>query len=472
MFIPINKEEISKKLDIESEGELDGSNNEPSSMSNGLSGTEDKIIEEIRDHWSRTTVGKVKEPLDRLELRFDDLKELRKANGHKTMIAEAKAKLDNLKNQVAVNSERASKDIKSAFTDLDIFKKRNKRIEPPIVKEQDAVTKSILLLVVLTVVEIFMNSQMLAPAMRGTLSTTIMLVTAISMVNILGSFLYGRLALRNFLHVKPIKNTFATIATVIFIPLLLHFNIAMGVYRGLAERATGGFNLTQMADAGRQAFWPYDNLSDATLEGGLLSIAGIIFAIIAMIDGYKFSDEYPGYGRLGKNLKHAKDRLRKVEDDALLSFFVQRKAVSDEIHQLKKRRLQANSNWSEAVQRLQSLYEDYEDWTEKLQSDGNSLINNYRVANTRLRVSPPPALFSQKIEFKIKSVKRFFATIEEHYMDDPTRVKKKNDMDALIEAEHDQAFGEIGEYFTNETEQLKARLNEIKKTTENKIHNQ
>ncbi len=67
MFIPINKEEISKKLDIERSGELDGSNNEPSAMSNELSGTEGKIIEEIRDHWSTTTVSKIKKPLDQLE---------------------------------------------------------------------------------------------------------------------------------------------------------------------------------------------------------------------------------------------------------------------------------------------------------------------------------------------------------------------------------------------------------------------
>ena len=167
--------------------------------------------------------------------------------------------------------------------------------------------------------------------MRGTIATTLMLVFAISMVNILGSFLYGRIALRNFHHVKRIKNTFAMVATAIFIPLVLHFNIAMGVFRGLAEKATSAFDLDQMGDAGRQAFWPYDNFADQTLEGGLLSIAGIIFACIAMIDGYKFSDEYPGYGRLGKIFKQAQNRLREVESDALLSFTGQRKSASDAV---------------------------------------------------------------------------------------------------------------------------------------------
>jgi hypothetical protein len=461
---------LSKALNVERNGQLDGSNNSPSSSSLTKSLTEEKIIKRTRDHYNKVLEKVLRREADELEEIFDDVKELRQRNGYSNMIQDMENNINNTFDKIDKDSKRAAKDIIEKFKELEIFKKRHKRIEFPIVKDASDTQKAVLLLFFLAGFEILMNTLLLKDALRGSISTTLMLVIAISMVNILGSFMYGKLALTNFNHIRQSRKIFASIASVIFLPLLVHFNIAMGVFRGIAEKATMAFDLEAMSEAGSKAIWPYDNFSDLTLEGGLLSIAGLIFAIISTYDGYTFDDPYPGYGRLGKEYNKVKNKLRIIEDIAYSEYDNQQKLETESIENLQGRRNGANNTWRKSVNELQSLYDDYDDWVQTLNDDANHLIAQYQQSNSMMRKTSNPEYFGDENSLGFKNSEKFFDTMAENYMDDELKIRDYEEMNNVISAEHSVAKRKVTELYSQSKLKLKENFKEIYNEVRRETH--
>ena len=122
------------------------------------------------------------------------------------------------------------------------------------------------------------------------------------------------------------------------------------------------FSTEALRDAAQQAAWPFANISGNTLESNGLIIIGLLFAVIAVLDGYFFDEPYPGYAKFTRDA----DKSSKDFEDASRKVFATlnklQKSGNIQFTQLKEERIEANKQWGDAIDAVQRAFADYPKW--------------------------------------------------------------------------------------------------------------
>jgi len=171
------------------------------------------------------------------------------------------------------------------------------------------------------------------------------------------------------------------------------FAIALNLFLAHYREVSG----TTFEEAGRAALAkaisnPF-GLED--IESWLLFASGLLFSLIAFIDGWSLTDPYPGLAKTYKQMLHARqeyterqaeliDELTNVRDD-------HEGNIKEIIESLNDRRSQHNEITAHRSKML-SLFITYQ---EGLERTANTLLNTYRDANRKARKTPVPAYFNQ-----------------------------------------------------------------------------
>ena len=84
-------------------------------------------------------------------------------------------------------------------------------------------------------IEVAVNASLMKGAIGGGTKAVIALAGVIAFVNIGASFMFGRIILPNLFHKLPTKVWLGRFGTLLYIPLIVYINFALGVFRSLSE---------------------------------------------------------------------------------------------------------------------------------------------------------------------------------------------------------------------------------------------
>ncbi|SVE27164.1 uncharacterized protein METZ01_LOCUS480018, partial [marine metagenome] len=222
------------------------------------------------------------------------------------------------------------------------FKIVNELVRSPLIRSKTHMNLSILLLVFMFIFETSANSSLLLGAVAGGLLGAIATAIVVSFINIMCSFLVGRMSLPQLNHVDSNRRTRAKIVIAIYVPIIFYFNFAMGVFRSASEIALAQFSEQAALMAAQNAVAPFNNLGDLTFTSAGLIATGLIFALVALIDGYKYDDESPGYGNIARKHKNAMDILDQEIKTAKSKLDNERKRGTKKLNDFKNKRINAN----------------------------------------------------------------------------------------------------------------------------------
>lgn len=455
-FDNIDTEKVAKTLKLKRKGELDGTSNEPDVNQTLLTVTESKIKGAVETHWSNEC-EKNASYFSELQISFAETKELLRADGHDMQVINMKTNCTFLISKIKRNLNRTSRELKKKRHELKQFKTMNELIRPPIIKSERTMNLAILLVVGMFIFETSANSSLLQGAVAGGILGAIAIAVVISFINILCSFLLGRMTLPHLNHVNVENQNRAKFIIAIYLPVIIYFNFAMGIFRSVSEIALSNLDQDAVIMAAQNAVWPFNDLDQLTFTSAGLIATGLIFAIVALIDGYKYDDPYPNYGNYGKEHKKAKNAWNNATNAAAAELDRERVTGLGKLESLKQKRLAANEKWGNNVDLLQIDFPYYEKWVRQLIGDGNRLITIYRGNNKSLRsnTAPPPAYFNQDLEFDmIANARERFPAVRMELMDDEEKKKILKEQEDVIMSEYRISGTELNSFYRDVLQDL------------------
>lgn len=237
------------------------------------------------------------------------------------------------------------------------------------------------LVALLFVIESFANAVFLAQGLsEGGILRAYTIALGISFANIVPSFLGFGPYSRNFQHVRPARRVLAGFVTlVVYMPLALILNLGVAHYREVSGQliGDGGFQVVQ-----RMTEAPL-GLQDA--QSWLLFAIGLIFSLIAFFDGWKLDDAYPGYGKMDRLLRKARDQYRDERSDIADELDEIRQNSLADVHRTASDARKQPQEHKRIVLNWRHLCEDFERHVDDLQEVASTLINEYREANRMAR---------------------------------------------------------------------------------------
>jgi hypothetical protein len=206
---------------------------------------------------------------------------------------------------------------------------------------------------------------------------------------VLGLFV-GRLAVPNILHKSPLRSIGGMIALIILLMLLAGLNLSFAHYRDLfalgvsdpEQKALSDILVTPFVLKNVKSWW--------------LVCIGLLFAFVALIDGFKWDDPYPGYGEVARRRDACREEYLDRKHTWLQMIGRKREQARAEVGELRRDiDMIQGENWQASMGR-RSFTASFLAQVSHLEAAGNQLINVYRDANRRVRATPVPLYFEQR----------------------------------------------------------------------------
>lgn len=178
------------------------------------------------------------------------------------------------------------------------------------------------ILMVLFFLESFANAAFLAKSNELGLVGAYVVAFGISLLNIGSSFLIFGPVSRYLSHISVWQRVLAGICMVIYAGLAFALNLGVAHYREVSGDLIGDAGVAVV----RRVLESPLGLQDA--ESWLLLGIGLLFSLVAFIEGRTFDDTYPGYGRRDRSVRAAFENHLATMD-----------SVSQELDEIRERAL-------------------------------------------------------------------------------------------------------------------------------------
>jgi len=391
VFPPLDAEALAAEMKLERLAHQRGAAGEPPSGAVGPDEVEIRVAERVETERRRAhavLLEQLRVADERLanldfEGRFAEIRQAAPAalSEFRAEAATGRDELNSLRRKL-----REHEDAKAAF------KREHRLTRPPHPPTAGAQTLKFGLVAVLLVVETLVNGSFLAKGSElGPVGGTTEAL-AFSMLNVIGSFLFGRLGHPQLVHRGVFHKLLGLVSLTVWLAAAVALNLALAHYREVAGQtlAEGGGAVIQ-----RLATDPA-GLTD--LKSWLFFAIGFLFSAIAYIDGYATVDPYPGFGDLQRRLDAVHeayigrkqdliDRLLDVRDDYVQS-------LEDANRDLSVRRSEYDQILATRA-RLVRLFDQHQDHLRQVHA---RLVALYREHNRRARTGPAPVTFAETPE--------------------------------------------------------------------------
>lgn len=211
----------------------------------------------------------------------------------------------------------------------------------------------------------------------------------ISAINILVSFIIGRLALSYLHHVNKIKAFFAGMSALAGISAIILGHIMVAHYRDLLiiDPDAAKLNAVNKFLNGPFTF--------AAMDPIWILIFGIGIAVIALLDGYKYDDAYPGYGSKDRKYKEKAKALHNAQTAVRETILASLNKAEEDI----KKRLMAYESRASKLDDLYtgaiSVVDHFDNIYTQVDEIVHSTVCMYREANLRVRTDEAPKSFNR-----------------------------------------------------------------------------
>lgn len=430
IFPSLDVAKVEKKLDIHREAAARGAEEQPDEAAQSLDGKELEIVQIVEDA-KNDAYQNLEDQLQVFSQRLTNLDfqgqfseiELSNANAvssFKAEVVKGKAELHDLRQKLS-----------DATRSYNAFKSKHKITRAPQVTATHWFVLKIAILVAILVFEFIGNGYFLSKGNELGLVGGFTQAMLFAFVNIGFTLFFALVCVRRIY----LPSFFQKLIGVGSIALYGFFAIALNLFLAHYREVSG----TTFEEAGRAALaQAIDNpagLQD--IESWLLFAAGLLFSLIAFVDGWSLTDPYPGLAKSYKQMLTARaeyterqaeliDELTNVRDN-------HETKVKEIIETLNDRRAQHNDITAHRAKML-SLFTTHQ---ENLERTANTLLKTYREANRKARKTPTPKYFEQSYKL----------------------VRVKPSMDGSVE----MTSQEIGQAIRQTQTQLSAQIKEITK---------
>ena len=457
--------ELEDKHKINERGTRDGSGNQPPSHTKGYTVVENEIVGECNTYLEKHT-NNLRTFLKKVEDSQNELTSHLHQNHFDPLANNLLADLNTLANHKKLKLSEYKNDYDTYQAEKKQFQSIHQVYREPNSADTSKITKSFLLIFVLLFIEVVANSNLLGGALMGGVAEGFALSSAVAFLNVIVSFLVGYYVVKNVNHLEKSKKILYGCLSAIYVLTISYVNLALGAYRSQAEKVTksevntGGLTPDQIDSAYQQAvtFWNVD----FSFTGIILTMLGLAFAMISILDGLIFNDTYPGYGKTGQKTNRLKNLIRK-------EFHSYSKGVSElfskynKVFQDKFQKLLDIDliNWDSNTNLIQKEFITYIAKVNDLEEKTQHIIGEYRNVNTRVRENPAPSYFSEKfvINPEKKDPAKVFSEISHAYMEDKTREESKIKFSESINEKFKEAEDKI-EKIQKSSENIQQELHE------------
>ena len=430
------RQDIEKKYPPRAKGISDGLNNEPPSDATEYTNTESEYRSAGLDH-VRKNIEDAQPIFNEAENLIDSTKSKIMSNSFSSIPIDLQTNYSSSTSSFKQSFNQDYDSWKSANTDLQIFKDTHELQREPVIKKDLYIFASLALMATLIIIEIIANTQFLKTALLGGEVEGRALSISIAAINVGVSFLVGVFIVRNINHNDTIKRNLGIFLTTLYVIFFIWLNCSLGVFRtDSQENMVRQSQLREeiprdaFIEIGKSSMQPWNHLSDLNPTGWALIILGCTFAVLGLIDGYKFNDTYPGYGNIGKkefNRRKKIQQLISAQRNNIVNLYKNSSLISKNTNKLD---LEDIEIWAKTVNTFQLNYNSYQDMMKNWEEDINHCISEYRQFNKQNRTASPPEYFNNPFKFSSQYYEsgKVFASMASVYMEDEDRSKMKTEM--------------------------------------------
>jgi hypothetical protein len=398
-FLLLDPAKVIVELRVRENAEINGRANIPGESSKGA----DPFEETIHSHLKALEIDQGAIHLRRVEGYKNSLNNL--SNDLDIQSLKAKANhLFQIAEGAVVKTEAAIYHLKSEYISaqqqFEDFRKAN-LLERVSIKNQTNKILKIGIITVLILVETIINGAFFAQGAAGGLIGAGGIAAALAILNLAGSFGFGWKMLPFKNSVNRNQQLSAYFGFIFYSLLILLLNLAVGHYREVTIEISNSISI-QTANIGILALERLRNspfgLED--LQSWYLLAIGVIFAAVAVIDGYSFDDPYPGYGTVWRNRKYIMDEL----SDTIVNEIGFLEEHFEELDEEFQKRLNSVGSKRQIldshVQKINAIKAEYQAVQSQFSTVYSAVISEYRYINKAHRSSPYPSSFDAPVNFE------------------------------------------------------------------------
>ena len=458
--------EIEEAIRLKETATNDGKNNLPRSDSRTFSNCENEGITKT-DEFRNNQVKKAAEYLKPVKEKIIDA----------TAILDQKPYyFEQFENSIRKTLNDATGKLSNLFSSLQIennhvrtFKLENKLTREPRSLSLISIIIGIVVIAVLFLIELRVNTNLLAPAMTSGKKEGMAIAGAVAGLNVLVSFFIGYIALKHFHHIDLKKRIIAKVGLFFYTIFIIYINWSMGAYRAFYEAT--GVNLTDVltGEAVAEAVSgnpTYPWTITLTFTSLILVFVGIGFALLSLVDGYFFDDRYPGYGSVGKERKEKKEEINRIRQhistEVISKFKSELKNTREKQEKLQKETLRA---WSSNCTEIENVFEKYRRFGDHIDDGLDHIVGEYRSVNSMFRTSPEPEYWKDdkgKVKTRVYNLKEEKKQPEKVFLDFKSLYLARDEIDKKIKFYQDQInnlaiqyIGQINEYQEKVNKEIK-----------------
>ena len=275
----------------------------------------------------------------------------------------------------------------------------------------------------------------------------------ISVINIAVSFAAGRIAIPYMHHINWVKKIIGGFFLGLWIGAISISHLLVAHYRDLLlidpENA-----MTRVWEKFYAAPFRFESM-----DSWFVLMLGLVIAIVALIEGYKFDDPYPGYGKKARDYAKKLEALEKAENAA-------RKSMLATVREAEKKVTSRLEEYDKKVRALEDLYmgassvlDHFDNIYMHVDDIVCSAVKTYREANLSVRTDPAPACFE-----RMPQVKRLLR--KEQFQANLQDLKEVRDISFSRLAEIRDKAATVLKGLASKTEDLRGRIETLAKDAE------
>lgn len=404
IFPQLDTEKLSRSLELVELGEANGKENKPPKSARVLDEVEQRVVARVEEE--KKTSHQVME--DQFQSFEDRLRNL-DFQGQFGLIRQANyTSLSDFKAEVTLGQNQLHgrrRDLQDIEKELEFFKTKHGLNRTAKISSPGMMFFKVSVLIFLLLLETTLNGSFLAKGSEQGILGGVTLAFTVAALNIGWALLLSFFAVRLLVHRSYFFKFLGLIGLVAYVCLAVVINLGLAHYREISATAFG--------DAGREVMNRLINapLDLADVNSWVLFGLGLLFSVIAFIDGCVLVDPYPGFSSVQKRVRRAREEYVD-EVEALIDNL---KEIRDEhnekveliIRDLSQRRQEAQAIIAHRT-RVIGLFNEHQN---QLERSANALLVIYREANRRARTEPEPKYFASA--FKLDRITPSFQSTEE-----------------------------------------------------------
>jgi hypothetical protein len=387
-FTPLDAGRLADQLSLRAKGRDRGLRNEPVTGSTVLDEVETRIVERIeaeRAAAHSAVVDQFRVASERLanldfEGRFAEIRHAAPAvvSEFKAEAATGRDELHGLRRRLTEHE-----------AEKEAFKARHRLERTPRPPSPGMQMLKLGLIALLLMVETVLNGSFLAKGSELGLLGGATEAFAFALLNVVGSFLFGRLGLPELSHRNVLRKSVGLMSLAAFLAFAVTLNLALAHYREVSGTIVGGGGEEVMRRLSAAPF------VFADVKSWLFAGIGLLFAVIAFIDGYATVDPYPGFGDIERRLGAARETYIRRKQDLIDTLLDVRDEYIESMQDANRDLSVRRGEYEQILDHRARLARLFDQHQTHLQAVAGMLFATYREANIAHRKTPAPARFAE-----------------------------------------------------------------------------